>query len=224
LDDPQQTPESNNPASPPANTSLRVTLLPAAWLAILLGFAMEALLLLFAAGFGIFPSLEPLAADLVRQVSWSTFVCVGLALGTAVSKARAPLMGLLGVLAAPLALGISRNLHQGAVKALEIAGSSSFTPPLLLLALLKAAEYGCLGVALGWIEKRPWGGLMAYVATGLIVGLVFGGVIVALTYWKAPEPLTGAELVSRSVNEILFPVGCSLVLFSATVVGKRVAS
>src|SRR4051794_41036512 len=91
-------------SSLPATTGLRMTLLRAAWLAILLSFAMEALLLLTAAGFGIFPSLKPLAADLIRQVSWSTFVCVGLALGTAVSKARAPLMGLLGVLAAPLAL------------------------------------------------------------------------------------------------------------------------
>jgi hypothetical protein len=223
MEEPLQTPDSN-PASPPATTTgLRVTLLRAAWLAILLGFAMEALLLLFAAGFGIFPSLKPVAAELVRQVSWSTIVCVGLALGTAVSKARAPLMGLLGLLAAPIALEVSRSLHQGAVKALEISGTSSFTPPLLLLALLKAAEYGCLGVALGWIGRRPWGGLIAHVATGLIIGIVFGGAIVAFTYWKAPEPLAGAELVSRCVNEILFPVGCSLVLFSATAVGKRVA-
>src|ERR671920_2165963 len=111
--------------------SLRAKLLRAAWLAILLGFVMEALLLLFTAGFGIFPGLKPIAADLIRQVSWSTFVCVGLALGTAVSKARAPLMGVLGLLAAPLAFTISRSIHQGAVKALEIAGSASlFTPSL----------------------------------------------------------------------------------------------
>ena len=51
--------------------------LPVAWLAILLGFAMETLLLLITAGFGIFPGLKPVAADLVRQVSWSTIVCVG---------------------------------------------------------------------------------------------------------------------------------------------------
>ena len=43
--------------SAPAD-GLRPTLLRAAWLAILLGFVMEALLLLFAAGFGIFPGLE----------------------------------------------------------------------------------------------------------------------------------------------------------------------
>jgi hypothetical protein len=223
MNEPQQTTHATE-ASPPAAAGLRRTLLRAAWLAILLGFAMEALLLLVTAGFGIFPGLKPVAAALVTQVSWSTFVCVGLALGTAVSKARAPLMGLLGFLAAPLALGVSRSLHQGAVKALEIAGSASlFTPSLLLLALLKAVEYACLGAIIGWIGKRPWGGLIAHVVSGLIVGIVFGGAIVAFTYLSAPEPLATADLVSRGVNEIVFPVGCSLVLFSATAVVERVA-
>src|SRR5215203_470055 len=169
MNEAQQTTHSTS-SSPPATAGLRVTLLRVAWLAVLLGFAMEAVLLLVTAGFGIFPGLKPLAAALVTQVSWSTFVCVGLALGTAVSKARAPLMGLLGFLAAPLALGVSRSLHQGVVKALEIAGSASlFTPSLLLLALMKAVEYGCLGVILGWIAGRPRGGLMALELTGLPV-------------------------------------------------------
>lgn len=166
--------------SPPA-TSLGTTLLRAAWLAILLGFIMEALLLLFAAGFGIFPGFKPIAADLVRQVSWSTFVCVGLALGTAVSQARAPLMGILRLLAAPLAFTLSRGIHQGAVKTLEIAGSGAGAPPVLLLATLKALEYACLGLLIGWIGRRSWGGAMAHVAAGLTVGIVFGGTIVALT-------------------------------------------
>jgi hypothetical protein len=198
------------------------TLFRAAWLAILLGFAMEALLLLFTAGFGIFAGLKPVAADLVRQVSWSTIVCVGLALGTAVSKARAPLMGVLGLLAAPAAFTVSRSLHQGAVKTLEIAGSGVDAPPVLVLAVLKAVEYACLGLAIGWIGRRAWGGLSAHVATGLLVGLVFGGTIVALTYQMSPEPLATTALVSRGANEILFPVGCSLVLFAATAMGEQV--
>jgi hypothetical protein len=205
-----------------AGVGLGSTLFRVAWLAILLGFAMEALLLLFAAGFGSFPGLKPIAADLVRQVSWSTIVCVGLALGTAVSKARAPLMGILGLLAAPVAFTVSRSLHQGAVKTLEIAGSGADAPPVLLLAVLKAVEYACLGVAIGWIGRRAWGGLSAHVATGLLLGLVFGGTIVALTYQMSPEPLATTALVSRGANEILFPVGCSLVLFAATAMGQQV--
>jgi hypothetical protein len=216
--------ESQQPTAATENSpvaSLRAKLLRAAWLAILLGFVMEALLLLFTAGFGIFPGLRPIAADLIRQVSWSTFVCVGLALGTAVSKARAPLMGILGFLAAPLAFTVSRSLHQGAVKTLEIAGSGVEAPPVLLLALLKAVEYACLGVALGWIGRRVWGGAMVHLATGLLVGLVFGGTIVGLTYQMSPDPPASAALISLGANEILFPVGCSLVLFAATALGKR---
>ena len=221
MTEPQQTTatEADAPAA-----GLGATLLRAAWLAILLGFVMEAILLLFAAGFGIFPGLETIATDLVRQVSWSTFVCAGLAIGTAVSQARVPLMGIIGLLAAPLAFSISRSLHQGTVKALEVAGSGSDTTPVLALALLKAVEYGCLGAAIAWVGGRSWGGLVAHVAAGLVIGIVFGGAIVALAYSTAPEPLATPAIVSRSVNEILFPVGCALVLFSATAVGKRVAS
>ena len=109
-------------------------------------------------------------------------------------------------------------------KTLEVAAAGapvgSYT--LILLALLKAVEYGCLGAAIGWIGRRPWGGALAHAAVGLAVGITFGGAIVSFTYWTAPEPLAAADLFSRGVNEILFPVGCSLVLYSATALGERV--
>jgi hypothetical protein len=220
MNEPQQATEATQTSSPAAG-GLGATLLRVAWLAILLGFVMEALLLLFAAGFGIFPGLEATLADLVRQVSWSTIVCVGLALGTTVSKARAPLMGIIGLFAAPLAFSVSRSLHQGAAKTLELAGNISFTPPLLLLALLKALEYACLGLLIAWVGRRPWGGAMAHIATGLVIGILFGSAIITYTQATAPEPLSTEDLVSRGINEILFPVGCSLVLFTATALGKR---
>jgi hypothetical protein len=194
------------------------------WLAILLGFAMEILLLLFTAGFEILPGFNSVLVDLIGKVSWSALVCAGLALGTAASKVRAPFMGLLGLVAAPLAFHVSRTLQQGVAKTLEVAAAGapigSYT--LILLALLKAVEYGCLGAAIGWIERRPWGGAMAHLAVGLAVGILFGGAVVSFTYWTAPEPLTTADLFSRGANEILFPVGCSLVLYSATALGERV--
>jgi hypothetical protein len=200
------------------------TLFRVVWLAILLGFAMETLLLLFTAGFEILPGFNSMLANLIGKVSWSTLVCAGLAVGTAASKARAPLMGLLGVLAAPLAFHVSRTLQQGVAKTLEVAGTGASvgSQMLILLALLKALEYGCLGVAISWIGQRPWGGALAHAAVGLAVGIVFGGVIVSFTYWTAPEPLAVADLFSGGMNEILFPVGCSLVLYSATALGERV--
>lgn len=96
----------------------RATLLRVAWLSILLGFIMEGILLLLAAGFGIFSGLEPVG----------------------------------------------------------------------------------LGVVIGWIGRRPWGGALAHVAVGLVVGVLFGGVIVALTYSTAPA---SPAIVSQSVNEVL---------------------
>jgi hypothetical protein len=131
-------------------------------------------------------------------------------------------MGVLGLLAAPVAFIVSRSLHQGAVKTLEIAGSGADAPPVLFLAVLKAVEYACLGVAISWIGERAWGGLTAHVAAGLLIGLIFGGTIVGLAYQMSPGPLATAALVSRGANEILFPVGCSLVLFAATAMGERV--
>src|SRR4028118_1499169 len=90
-----------------------VTLLRVAWLAVALGLAMEALLLLLAAGFGEVLGLKALVADLVRNVTWAAFVCVGLAVGTTLSKIQVPAMGFFGFLAAPLAFEVSRRLHKG---------------------------------------------------------------------------------------------------------------
>jgi hypothetical protein len=215
--------ESRDRATTPEQaSSLGATLLRVAWLAILLGLMIEVLLLILGGALGDVLGLRPLVADLVRSVSWSVFVCVGLAMGTAVTKARGPLMGTLGLLSAPLAFEASRVLHKGTLEALaasgEIASGASST---LLVAVIKGLEYGCLGLAIGWVGTRPWGGAAAHAAVGLAIGVVFGGSILAIALVSAPEPLATAELVSRGVNEILFPVGCSLVLFSATALGKR---
>ena len=194
------------------------------WLSILLGFAMEILILLFAAGFAALPGPAAVIADLVGKVSWSALVCAGLAVGTVVSRLRTEVMGLLGFFAAPLAFNVSRALQQGVAKTVEevAAGVSGGSQTLFLLALLKAIEYGCLGVAIGWLGGRPWGGPLAHAAVGLIVGIFFGAAIVTFTYWTAPEPLAAVDLFSRGINEVLFPVGCSLVLYGATALGKRI--
>ena len=207
--------------SPEGAPTLGGTLLRAAWLSILLGFVMEALLLLLVTGFGNVPKLKPILADLVQKVSWSVFVCVGLAIGTAASKARAPVMGLTGLLAAPLAFNIARFLHKSASHALAIAGPAAGAPSPILLGFLKGVEYGSLGSAVGWVARRSWGGVAAYVAVGLCVGIVFGGGILALTAWAAAKPFSGVDLFARGVNEVLFPVGCSIVLYTAEALGKR---
>jgi hypothetical protein len=209
---------SAEPVPPP----LGPTLLRVVWLAILLGLAMEGLLLLLGSGFGEFVGLRPGVADLVKNVTWSVFVCGGLAVGKTLSKIHLPAMGLLGFLAAPTAFEVSRVFHKGTLEALAASGGADELSPLLV-ALIKGLEYGCLGMALAWLGRRPWGGAFAHAAAGLVLGLIFGGLILWLLLGSSPQP-PAAEIFSRGMNEVLFPVGCSLVLFSAGALGERVAA
>jgi hypothetical protein len=200
---------------------LGATLLRVAWLAVILGLAMEVLLLVLGGVVGDALGLKPFVADLVRNVTWSVFVCAGLAVGTTVVKARAPLMGFLGLVSGPLAFEASRVVHKGTLEALAITGGGGNLSPVLV-AGIKGIEYGCLGLGVGWVSQRRWGGAAAHVAVGLLVGLTFGSVELALVAGATPPPPT-SDLFVDGVNEVLFPVGCSLVLFSAGVLGKKTA-
>jgi hypothetical protein len=200
---------------------LGATLLRVAWLAVILGLVMELLLLVLGGAVGDALGLKPFVADLVRNVTWSVFVCAGLAVGTAVVKARAPLMGFLGLVSGPLAFEASRVVHKGTLEALAITGGGGNLSPVLV-AGIKGIEYGCLGLGVGWVSQRRWGGAAAHVAVGLLVGLTFGSVELALAAGATPPPPT-SDLFVDGVNEVLFPVGCSLVLFSAGVLGKKTA-
>jgi hypothetical protein len=200
---------------------LGATLLRVAWLAVILGLAMEVLLLVLGGVVGDALGLKPFVADLVRNVTWSVFVCAGLAVGTAVVKARVPLMGFLGLVSGPLAFEASRVVHKGTLEALAITGGGGNLSPVLV-AGIKGIEYGCLGLGVGWVSQRRWGGAAAHVAVGLLVGLTFGSVELALVAGATPPPPT-SDLFVDGVNEVLFPVGCSLVLFSAGVLGKKTA-
>jgi len=204
---------ATNPAVPPA---LGATLLRVAWLSVVLGLAMEGLLLLIGSGFGEVLGLSSIAAELAKNVSWAVFVCVGLAIGTTVANARLPLVGLAGFLAAPTAFEVSRIVHKGVTEALSAPADAS-TGTALLIAFVKGLEYGFLGLAVGWLARRTWAGIAAYGAAGLVAGLVFGGTIVFLSAPAAP-----AALVTQTFNEVLFPVGCALVLFAAGALAKRI--
>lgn len=199
------------------------TVLRVAWLSIGLGVALEVLVLTVAAYAGTQGSSpKPFVADLAHKVSWSFLVCVGLAFGTAAGKARSAVMGFLGLISAPVAFAVARSLHKGVAAAMGLAGTVAAGPSPLLIALLKAIEFGFLGAALGRLGKGARGSPGSYVALGLLTGLVFGGTIIGMTV-AAGAKADLASLLSRGINEVLFPLGCSLVLYAADAIGKRLA-
>jgi hypothetical protein len=209
------------PGAPGAGAELVQRVLRVAWLSVGLGTFIEVLLLTVAAYAGTAgDSPKPFVADLVQKVSWSFLVCVGIAFGTAAAKARGAVMGLLGLVSAPVAFTTARSLHKGVAHALGLAAGAAAGPSPLVIAALKAAEYGLLGAALGRLGKRAGAGIGLYAGLGALVGVVFGGGILGLTV-AAGAKADLASLVGRGINEVLFPVGCALVLYASEAVGKR---
>jgi hypothetical protein len=213
---PNAAPASRNvapppPPLPPGSRLLKLGM--AAWLAILLGMAMEALMLGVAAGFRSAVSPDPFLAELAQKLSWSFIVCVALAVGAAVARARPAAMGVLGLLGAPLAVNVSRALHKGMAGALGVAVAAGPAP--FAIAALKAIEYALVGFAIGHVGQRG-GGALAHAGAGLLAGIVFGLPILALSPAATP-----AASVARAVNELVFPIGCSLVLYAAEVLSAR---
>jgi hypothetical protein len=192
------------------------TLLRVAWLAILLGLLLQLAVLLVATGFGAAAGSRALLAETLKTVSWSLLVCVGVALGRVAAKGRLPAEGITGLLAAPLALTVANTVQKGVAEAVNAAGVPAGPTPLWVLAI-KAAEYGCLGLALNWVGRRAWHSALGHLAIGLMVGVVFGGVFLAVVVQTAPTPLSTPALLAKGLNELLFPVGCALVVFIAEV-------
>jgi hypothetical protein len=215
-------PQSATGAFPPEAPDLKATFLRVGWFAILLGVGIEVLLVLVAAVTGTASGAAPFLADLVQKVSWSFIVCTGLNVGMAAFGARLPYAGLAGLLAAPVAFNVARALHKSATEALGMVAAAPIGPSVVVLSLLRGVEYGCLGVVLALLARRPWCGVAMHAAAGLAVGIVFGAAALALRAATAAAPLTGAGLLSFAVNEVLFPLGCALAIFAATALGRHV--
>jgi hypothetical protein len=195
------------------------TVLRVAWLSIGLGLAMEVVLLVLAAftdTAGATPL--PFVSDLAQKIAWSFIVCVGLAFGSTASKAREGLMGLLGLISAPVGFGVARAVHKAAKDTLGVVGTAAGGASPLLIGGLKGIEYAVFGVLLAWIGKRALG-LGAHLGAGLAIGLTFGlGIVAATVQVSATAPV---DLIARGINEVLFPVGCALVLYASGALSNR---
>jgi hypothetical protein len=192
-----------------------------AWLAILLGLTVQILLLIVATISGQVHNLRPFISGLVQTISWSVLVCAGIAIGATISKLRLELTGLAGLLSAPVAFKVARSLQKGVSAALGLPVGGAGGPSPFVLGLIKALEYGALALAVSWIATHTKGTARAYALAGACVGIFFGAIALSYLHISSTHGLSRAELLSRGINELLFPIGCSLVLFAASAMATR---
>lgn len=193
-----------------------------ALLSITLGFAIQGLILAAKLWGGAMPATSTVIADVTNGVTWSLLVCVGVGIVTSVSKARPLVAGLVSLLVAPLAVAaakFSQKVMGGLVSAAEQEAMLS----LSAISSLRAVEYGVLGWMLARLVQKSEIRASRYFGTGALIGLVFGGAIAWIGYQaglsKGLQPGT-VQIVASLINEVLFPVGCSAVIYAGQLVGR----
>jgi len=205
----------------PAAASLWRRVLRVGWMSVALGVTIELLLFALAVTRG-FPKLVPVVADLAQKVSWATIVCVGLAIGNTAGRRRSDRMGLLGLISAPVGFHVARAAHKGLGQALGLV-SGAAAGSTFVVVTLKALEYGILGATVGGLGNR--GGrpnLRVHLLAGALVGVVFGSVIIFVLTRAAAQPPSAIDLIAKAINELLFPIGCSFVLWAAEALGGKI--
>lgn len=191
-------------------------------LSIVLGFAMQGLIIFARMTSGGSTGGAQFVADLAHGVSWSALVCVGIGVATALVRARATIVGLVGLIAAPIGLAFAKS-SQKVVSGIVGAAEQPAVLSLSTISLLRAVEYGLLGWALATFVKKGIQKPFPFLSTGLAVGLVFGGAIAALTFYVAASggnPLPSPRIASTLVNEIAMPFGCSVVIYIGQIVSR----
>jgi hypothetical protein len=147
-----------------------------------------------------------LAAGLAQGLAFSLVLCMSLA----VAVRRAARLSLVGLVVGAVAWFLGAALHEIIEDAL-VASSAADPGPNLAVAAVRGLQYGCLGLLLGWVRRRP---TRAWVGVGLGVGVVFGAVVIAIVSDAAGGLSTG-ELVAQGINEVFFPAGCALIVRGA---------
>jgi hypothetical protein len=202
--------------SPPAASgtpNIVHILMSAAWLSILLGITVECAVLAIRLAAGSAPHLIQSFVEFAGSVSWSTVVCSGIALGTAAARQRDRVMGILGVVSAPFGWALAKGLQRGTQWML---GAPVDAVGLLVVQVgaLKSVEYCLLGYFVGRMLQGRRSTLARHVYLGLAAGVVFGASIVAVTIAHSSEHhLAQGKLLGLVINEMLFPIGCSVVLY-----------
>lgn len=212
------------PARPPRNdpeSKGLARMLTIAWLAVILALIVQVLIVVAKLGVGApFPGLRWLP-DVLGGIAWALIVCAGVGLGVAAGEGRKAVMGVLGLISAPLGFLAAKSI-QRAVGALLEAPVDTITPLFYATVAVRALQYAVLGAALGWLLSRKDARLMSFALAGFLTGLVFGGLTLWLNLTIGQPKLP--QLAALVVNEFLFPVGCAVVIYLASRAGKLVTT
>lgn len=194
------------------------------WMAILLGILIEIVIVVIASFGGLPDGLEPFAADLIQKTSWAFLVCIALTLATVTLKFRTPVMGIVGLLAAPAAFIIARALHGAARYALGLQPAASDGTSPIVVATIKSVQYGILGATLAFISKYAWGRALAHLWVGSLIAVLFGGALIAYSVQAASVAVPTLGLLAKSAGELIFPIGCALITFLGQSLGGLLPS
>jgi hypothetical protein len=155
-----------------------------------------------------------LVRDLFLKVPWAVMVCVAFWAGLVLGHGRTAIAALVTLVTAPIASLTAHALAEvGHGYALSAAHVMLVSP--YVVAAQKAVAYAALAVLVVWLRLRTRATAWHHAAAGLLVGLVFGGALLALEVATAMHPVTRSDVVAVGVNEVLFPIGCALILFGS---------
>jgi hypothetical protein len=194
-----------------------------ALLAIGLGLVMQMLIVTtrLLAG-GAFPGIAGLA-DVANGVTWSFFVCTGVAIGVSIGKARKALAGLIGFLFAPIAIAVAKAMQKAVIVAIDAVETVAVLP-VTTLGLVRAVEYGVLAWVLAVLAEREVARPLPYLGVGTGVGLVFGISLALLTRASAlaaGTDLTAPQIAGTLMNEVGSPIGCAFLIFIGQLVSRN---
>lgn len=193
-----------------------------AFCSIALGFAIQGLILVAKLAAASDVTWANTIVSLTGGVTWALLVCTGVGIGTSIVKARPLLAGVIALICAPIAIALAKS-SQKVMSGLMGAAEQEAVLSLGTISVLRAIEYGVLGWLLGRLVQKGAEGSWPYLRVGTGIGVVFGGAIAALTYQAAvmqglqPGPV---QIASSIINEVIFPIGCALVIYVGQLVGR----
>jgi hypothetical protein len=210
----EQTPSRSQVRAPDHRSRLRREALRVAALSVGLALLLEVLQLVVGTLTGAGYGAPAVTRDLLLKVPWAFVVCLALWLAITLGSDRPATILVVGLVAAPIASLLARTAAELAHGYMASAAPAG-VPSAFLVAGLKGVEYACLGLIVLWLRRQDWSAAVHHAGAGLLVGLLFGGLLLFFTERSAADPLTTAALEAWVVNELLFPAGCALILFGA---------